>query len=169
MNGKVYFDTVDSSVNSADVSVNGGSDTELSKTDNSKSQHDSQSHARSISTVKKPTSFKAVSVNKTFLAAKGAPGSTLVKSGDKGSSGSSSLPSIPSTSVASRPRLVAKTGSGIRDLAARSSTAASGGKLGGAPDPSAVWNKNRRMYTHIQIISFRTDPEQPLPHPSKNA
>ncbi|KAI9745594.1 MAG: hypothetical protein M1818_001128 [Claussenomyces sp. TS43310] len=143
VNGKAYIDTLDSPVNSAEVSVNGGSDTEATKAEATKHQGDGQTHARSASTIKKPTSFKAVSVNKTFLAAKGAPGATFAKVGDKGSAGSSSIPVAPSTSFASRPRLVAKTGSGLRDSGARASAAANSGKGGAAPDPSVVWNKNR--------------------------
>ena len=48
------------------------------------------------------------------------------------------------SSTAARPRLVAKSGSGLRDSAPRASTAANGGKPGAAPDANAVWNKNRR-------------------------
>lgn len=57
------------------------------------------------------------------------------------STSSTTLSSAPPQS--SRPRLVAKTTSGLRDSAAKA--AASGAKTGGtAPDPSQVWNKNRR-------------------------
>jgi hypothetical protein len=49
---------------------------------------------------------------------------------------------------ASRPRLIAKTGSGPRDLAPRFSSVVNGAKPASTPDPSAVWNKNRRKFSH---------------------
>jgi hypothetical protein len=118
---------------SAEVSVSGGSDTEKAATE--------KGHARTASTIKKFTSFKPVSVNKTFLAAKGAT-SAAPKPGDKPAT--STPTQTPSTLAAPRPRLVAKTGSGLRDSAPRSSSTGNGGKAGAAPDASAVWNKNRR-------------------------
>jgi hypothetical protein len=133
----------DSVFTSAEVSINGGSDSEAAKAETSKNQVDEKGHGRSASTVKKLTSFKAVSVNKTFLAAKGATGMTPAKPGDKGAVGSASLPAAPLTSSAPRPRLVAKSGSGLRDSTPRASAAANGGKAP-APDANAVWNKNRR-------------------------
>lgn len=131
-------------VNSAEVSVSGGSDTEATKAETSKGQSDEKGHVRTASTVNKPKSFKAVSVNKTFLAAKGATGTVTAKPGEKGVAGSAALPAAPLTLSAPRPRLVAKTGSGLRDSAPRTSAAANGGKIGSTPDASAVWNKNRR-------------------------
>ncbi|KAJ0374972.1 hypothetical protein COL26b_006844 [Colletotrichum chrysophilum] len=124
---------------SADVSVSGGSDTEASR-----ARDGEKGHGRTLSTVKKPATFKAVSVNKTFLAAKGAAaaaaGSTASKPADKSSASLlSSSPSGTST-LSSRPRLIAKSGSGtgnVPRLSAANGTNASG------PDPSAVWNKNR--------------------------
>jgi hypothetical protein len=139
---KSYTESADGLANSAEVSVSGGSDTEATKAETSKSQIDEKGHVRTTSTVKKLTTFKAVSVNKTFLAAKG---STPVKPGDKGVAGSTSLPAAPLTSAASRPRLVAKSGSGLRDSAPRTATASNGGKAGAPPDANAVWNKNKRM------------------------
>jgi hypothetical protein len=117
---------------SADASVSGGSDTEKTATE--------KGHARTASTIKKFASFKPVSVNKTFLASKGAT-STAPKPGDKAATTSPAL--TTSTLAAPRPRLVAKTASGLRDSAPRSSTTGPGGNA--APDASAVWNKNRRM------------------------
>lgn len=128
---------------STDVSVSGGSDTEASKADSSRPQSDS-GHARTSSTVKKPATFKAVSVNKTFLASKGGSSAAASTSGDK----SPAAPGTPSTQlpqsavVPNRPRLIAKTGSGSRDSITGS--AANGGKPATAPDPTTVWNKNRR-------------------------
>lgn len=122
---------------SADVSVNGGSDSEAIKL---KSVADG--HVRSSSTVKKPISFKAVSVNKTFLAAKGAANAIPAKMGDKIASGSTPPPIASSASTATRPRLVAKSGNGSVS-ASRSSGIGFSGKAGAAPDANAVWNKNR--------------------------
>jgi hypothetical protein len=139
---KSYTEFADGLANSAEVSVSGGSDTEATKAETSKGQTDEKGHVRTTSTVKKPTTFKAVSVNKTFLAAKGA---TPVKPGDKGVAGSTSLPTAPLTSSVPRPRLVAKSGSGLRDSAPRTAAAPNGGKAGAAPDANAVWNKNKRM------------------------
>ncbi|TAQ88801.1 hypothetical protein B7494_g2897 [Chlorociboria aeruginascens] len=131
---------IDASINSAEVSVSGGSDTEASKTETSKSQYDGKGHLRTASTVKKLASFKPVSVNKTFLAAKTTV--TPSKLGDKAAAPSPTA-QTPTASLASRPRLVAKSGSGLRDSTPRASSAASGTKPGGAPDASVVWNKNR--------------------------
>ena len=128
--------------NSADVSVNGGSDNEAARSENSKSDAEGKSHNRTTSTIKKPVSFKAVSVNKTFLAAKVATGAITPKSDGKASP-SPSASSSPSLSLAPKPRLVAKTGSSLRDSAQRNAAVGTGGAAGGAA--SAVWNKNQRM------------------------
>ncbi|TVY34012.1 hypothetical protein LSUB1_G007300 [Lachnellula subtilissima] len=134
---------VEPSVNSAEVSVSGGSDTEASKAETTKAQTDEKGHLRTSSTVKKFASFKPVSVNKTFLAAKGATTTPPSKLGDKGPASSIVASAGPSASTTLRPRLVAKSGSGLRDSTPRASTAANGSKPGAAPDASAVWNKNR--------------------------
>ncbi|KAE8450458.1 hypothetical protein EG329_006534 [Mollisiaceae sp. DMI_Dod_QoI] len=134
---------VETNINSAEVSISGGSDTEASKAETSKIHGDEKGHIRTASTVKKLASFKPVSVNKTFLAAKGATAATPSKLGDKGAAPSTTTQAGPSTSSAPRPRLVAKSGSGLRDSTPRNATAANGGKAGSAPDASAVWNKNR--------------------------
>ncbi len=129
---------------SAEVSVSGGSDAEASKAEASKTQSDEKGHIRTTSTLKKFASFKPVSVNKTFLAAKGATTATPSKSGEKGTAGLPTAQIGPSSSTALRPRLVAKSGSGLRDATPRSAASANGGKAGAAPDANAVWNKNRR-------------------------
>ncbi|KAG9238490.1 putative ATP synthase subunit F, mitochondrial [Amylocarpus encephaloides] len=116
------------------------SDTEASKTETTKTP---SGHLRTTSTVKKALSFKPVSVNKTFLAAKGATPSTTSKLGEKPAAGTPSTQTGPSSSSAPRPRLVAKSGSALRDSTPRNSTTANGSKTGAAPDASAVWNKNR--------------------------
>ena len=143
---------VEPSVNSAEVSVSGGSDTEASKAETTKAQTDEKGHLRTSSTVKKFASFKPVSVNKTFLAAKGATTTPPSKLGDKGPASSIVASGGPSASTTLRPRLVAKSGSGLRDSTPRASTAANGSKPGAAPDASAVWNKNRRTL-HILTLS----------------
>jgi short subunit dehydrogenase-like uncharacterized protein len=136
LENKQIADIVDDLVNSAEVSISGGSDTETSR---SRLNPDDKGHGRTSSSVRKPTSFKAVSVNKTFLAAKGASANTPLKPNDKSAAGSGA--STPGTaSLSARPRLVAKSGSG---LVTKSSAGGNGAK-GAAPDPNAVWNKNRR-------------------------
>ena len=132
-------------LNSADPSVSGGSDTEASKPDTGKDQ-DGKGHARTSSTVKKPATFKAVSVNRTFLASKGAAGSPATKAGEKTAGSPNLSASLPGGSAlsATRPRLVAKSGSGAGGSGTKFSSLANGSRPGAAPDANAVWNKNRR-------------------------
>lgn len=153
----------DVAVTSADVSVNGGSDSEAVK-----SKTVVEGHVRSASTVKKPISFKAVSVNKTFLAAKGAAGPASTKTGDKGPGSSISAPSAQSASAISKPRLVAKSGSNLVSTLRTSATGA-GGKSGTAPDASAVWNKNRRtcIYLLDNVFTKLTCAATPVPEPKR--
>lgn len=141
---------VEDQTNSAEAS--GGSDTEASRTDSSKAK---DAQGRTTPSLKKPATFKAVSVNKTFLASKAPPPSNVVRASEKIKSGSSTPPPGSSTLSASRPRLVAKTGSGARDSASRAS-GANGGKPASAPDPSAVWNKNMRMSNPLDTGPFAT-------------
>lgn len=129
---KLVNDIVDEVVNSAEVSVSGGSDTEASK-----SRHDDKGHVRS-SSVKKPTSFKSVPINKSFQA-KLASSSAAAKVPERSASTASSTAGPPSTSSTPKPRLVAKTTGTLRD-ASKSSLAQNGRP---APDGNAVWNKNR--------------------------
>ncbi len=138
-------DIVDDLLNSAEASISGGSDTDASRPDIFKGKDGEKGHVRTSSAVKKPATFKSVSVNKTFLAAKASPGAAPVKAGDKPnpSAGVPSAQSAAASSVA-RPRLVAKTGSGLGHSLQRSLSGANGGKPAVAPDPNAVWNKNRR-------------------------
>lgn len=127
------------------VDTSGGSDTDTSKD----IKGSASGHVRSNS-VKKPTSFKSVSVTKNFLAKTVATPTT--KPSDKGEPpldtelNAGSLTTSPlgaptgvSPSVAqqsARPRLVAKSAlGGITRTAAVNGT---------APDASKVWNKNRR-------------------------
>lgn len=136
---KHISDVVDDLVNSSEVSISGGSDNEASKTGTAKSSDD-KGHGRTSSTVKKPSSFKPIQVNQKFLTTKSPSPAPPSKPSDKVASTASSV-SVGGAATAPRPRLVAKSGSG---LVAKSLTGANGGKGGGAPDPNAVWNKNRR-------------------------
>ena len=136
----------------ADVSV--GSDTDISRpgsVDTAKER--AVGHLRSNS-VKKPASFKSVSVTKNFLA-KSAVTTPTTRPGEKGMldslkqelvanhrmQGSSSGQATPSTAQTAKPRLVAKSGSGIGNIP-RSSLKTNG--VGSGPDGSKVWNKNQR-------------------------
>ncbi|KAK8161195.1 hypothetical protein BKA80DRAFT_113405 [Phyllosticta citrichinensis] len=85
---------------------------------------------------KKPTSFKSVSVTKNFLA------KTAVSAPTKVGEKVSTSPSISLAQPTAKPRLVAKSGSGVGSSLTRSGL----GKLNGSgagPDPATVWNKNR--------------------------
>ena len=134
-------DIVDELVNSTEVSVSGGSDTETSKADPSshRSADAKDGHVRTSSTAAKPKSFKSVSVNKTFLASKGATNASSRPDSATGSASSTPAPGT-STSSASRLKLVAKSGS---SLGGSTKTLSSNGKSG-APDGSSVWNRNKR-------------------------
>ncbi|KAI0193828.1 hypothetical protein F4808DRAFT_356092 [Astrocystis sublimbata] len=134
---KHIADILDECVNSAEASVGGGSDTEALKTDPTKALDDT-GHARSSSAVKKPTSFKSVSVNRTFLASKGTTSSTSRPESAAGSASTTPQPTVVPS--ASRLKLVAKSGS---NLGGASKTLSANGKPPGAPDPNLVWNRNR--------------------------
>ncbi|KAI9871009.1 MAG: hypothetical protein M1830_003537, partial [Pleopsidium flavum] len=121
--------------------ASGGSDTDTSRADvaelSDKGLTEGKHHGRSNS-MKKPTSFKAVSVTKNFLA-KATAGSAPASKGstDKAASTNTSIQPTP------RPRLVAKSGSGLRDATPKSTHSASKTGRGSGPDPNQVWNKNR--------------------------
>ncbi|TID26009.1 hypothetical protein E2P81_ATG03786 [Venturia nashicola] len=99
---------------------------------------DAKGHVRSGS-VKKPTSFKSVSVTKNFLA-KAATAQPIVRPGEKGSTITNGPAPTLTTVATAKPRLVAKLGTGGNGLRAGGPS-----KLNGAsgPDASKVWNKNR--------------------------
>ncbi|KAJ9395041.1 hypothetical protein DTO282F9_8029 [Paecilomyces variotii] len=113
-----------------DTGSQGGSESDTSRTDG-------RHHTRTGS-VKKPTSFKPVSFAK-FSVPK-TPGSVLTSKivSEKASLASPSPSTTPQST--SRPRLVAKTTSSLRD-SSRTPGAGAGGASG--PDPNQVWNKNR--------------------------
>ncbi|KAI1005108.1 hypothetical protein K3495_g3109 [Podosphaera aphanis] len=135
--------SIQTKVSSTAASVNGGSDSEASKTEISKSEGEEKSHFRTASTVKKLTSFKPVSVNKKFLAAKGTTTITPSKLGDGSVLGSTPAQVVPLVGGnTARPRLVAKSGPGLHSTP-RATATSSASRVTGAPDASAVWNKNR--------------------------
>ncbi|WPH04608.1 Hypothetical protein R9X50_00750000 [Acrodontium crateriforme] len=117
---------------SVDHSVN--SDTDASKGDISELLKGDAHHTRT-SSVKKPTTFSKVSVTKTFMAKAASPAPPIVKLGEKPSSASTSAASTP----LARPRLVAKTGSGLQNM----QKPRIGVERSGGPDANMVWNKNR--------------------------
>ena len=151
---KQITDIVDELVNSTEVSVSGGSDTEASKADPSLRSADAKDHhVRTSSTAARPKSFKSVSVNKTFLASKGASNSASRPESATGSASSTPAPGT-STSSASRLKLVAKSGS---NLGGSTKTLSSNGKSG-APDGSSVWNRNKRKSSTETRVSFPSPP-----------
>ncbi|KAI9845291.1 MAG: hypothetical protein M1838_001791 [Thelocarpon superellum] len=129
----------------AAADLSGGSDTDTTRHDAldgaEKDETDGSRHVRSNS-LKKPATFKAVSVTKNFLAKAAAGAIPASKLGDKvvgaltGQTGGANQPPP-------RPRLVAKTGSGLRDAAPRAPNNSPGSGRSAGPDPSQVWNKNR--------------------------
>ncbi|KAI1277104.1 hypothetical protein F5Y07DRAFT_388664 [Xylaria sp. FL0933] len=134
---KQIADIVDELVNSAEASVSDASDTEAFKADPTKLSSE-KGHVRSLSTAKKPQSFKSVSVNRTFLASKNSTNSTSRPESAAGSTSTTPQPTVSSS--ASRLKLVAKSGS---NLGGASKTLSVNGKTPGAPDASSVWNRNR--------------------------
>ncbi|KAI1635621.1 hypothetical protein F4809DRAFT_613363 [Biscogniauxia mediterranea] len=135
---KQIADIVDDLVNSAEASVSGGSDTEAFKGDPSKLLGDKGHVRNSSSAVKKPLSFKSVSVNRTFLASKSTSNSNSRPESTAGSASAAPQPTVASS--ASRLKLVAKSGS---NLGGSTKTLSTNGKPASAPDPSLVWNRNR--------------------------
>ena len=153
--------------------VGAGSDNETGRRDrrHPSTRSDPKGPQMRSNSVRKPASFKAVSVTKSFLAKAATGSSQAARPGlDKGSHASSRYlfglvagdvdwdellagPATPngqpvtSTSTAAlRPRLVAKSGRS-RDHALPGSPAPTtgAGGPGSAPDPIQVWNKNRRQ------------------------
>ncbi|KAF2838820.1 hypothetical protein M501DRAFT_1016906 [Patellaria atrata CBS 101060] len=113
-----------------------GSDSDTSKGDTVDSAKENSVHHTRSNSVKKPTSFKSVSVTKNFLA-KAATTTPVTRPGDKGvTPGQLSV----SAQLSAKPRLVAKSGSG--STVPRAGLSKLNGGSGG-PDASKVWNKNR--------------------------
>ncbi|KAF1956004.1 hypothetical protein CC80DRAFT_535991 [Byssothecium circinans] len=113
--------------------ASGGSDTDISRPGSVDQAQRPGGHVRTNS-IKKPASFKSVSVTKNFLA-KSAVSAPSTRPGEKAPASGQATPSALPTA---RPRLVAKSGSGNVPRAF--------GKVNGAatgPDASKVWNKNQ--------------------------
>ncbi|KAK1775720.1 hypothetical protein QBC45DRAFT_334578 [Copromyces sp. CBS 386.78] len=125
---KHISDIANEAVTSAEVSVSGGSDNEAAKSKDDK--------PRTSSTVKKPTAFKAINVNQKFLTTKAPAPAAPAKVAEKPAATATLSSALGS--LTARPRLIAKTGSG-----SVKSAMGANGKTGSAPDPNAVWNKNR--------------------------
>ncbi|KAH7398142.1 hypothetical protein BKA66DRAFT_591990 [Pyrenochaeta sp. MPI-SDFR-AT-0127] len=114
--------------------ASGGSDTDISRPGSVDQSKQGTGHVRTNSSVKKPSTFKSVSVTKTFLA-KSAVTTPVARPGEK------AAPAVqPSTStlLIAKPRLVAKSGAGNTP---RALGTVNGG--GAGPDASKVWNKNQ--------------------------
>ena len=131
-------------------------------------------HARTNS-VKKPITFKAVSVTKSFLAKAGSVTTPANKgNGDKSglismvwlSKGYKLTIAAPSAaansgntvSQAPRPRLVAKTASGPQTSTPKSMNSLSKNGAGVGPDPNQVWNRNRREFPFATIVALAMTP-----------
>jgi len=124
-----------------------GSDTDTSRADGTEQSRDGQDKIYRLGAMKKPTSFKSVSVTKNFLAKTAStPPNMAAKVGDKS-------PAVPAAQTIAKPRLVAKSGSGIRD-SPRSRSGADG-----SSDGATVWNKNRRKFWHQAGYSRRINVE----------
>ncbi|KAL8997204.1 MAG: hypothetical protein Q9169_003470 [Polycauliona sp. 2 TL-2023] len=158
-------ETAEVSAEQALIDGSVGSDTDTSKpvaSDTaSKDTPDIHHHARSNSVnLKKPATFKAVSVTKNFLAKAGTTAPAVKGSTDNGltldfhlrqscphltdiTATETSTTPVNSALSAPRPRLVAKTASGHQATTSRppGSTFRNGG--GSGPDASQVWNRNR--------------------------
>lgn len=117
-----------------DVSVDHSvqSDTDVSREDASEQQKETY-HSRTDS-VKKPTTFSKISTTKTFLAKSATPVAVVAKVGEK-----TTVMGVVAAPLA-RPRLVAKSGSGLQSM----QKARVGVESKTGPDASKVWNKNRR-------------------------
>lgn len=117
--------------------ASGGSDTDISRPGSVDQAKDrATGHLRSNS-VKKPASFKSVSVTKNFLA-KSAVSTPSPRPGEKAAPTGQISASALQTQ---KPRLVAKSGSGIGNVTRSSLSKLNG--AGAGPDASKVWNKNQ--------------------------
>ncbi|KAH8728669.1 hypothetical protein GQ44DRAFT_701796 [Phaeosphaeriaceae sp. PMI808] len=121
------------SAEQAIADASGGSDTDISRPSSVDQSKRDAGHMRTNS-MKKPSTFKSVSVTKNFLA-KSAVSIPTARPGDKLTT---VTPSTAAAVLTAKPRLVAKSGTG--------NTPRTLGKINGAgsgPDASKVWNKNQ--------------------------
>ncbi|KAF2873383.1 hypothetical protein BDV95DRAFT_592763 [Massariosphaeria phaeospora] len=130
----------DAASQQAIADASGGSDTDISRPGSVDPLKERPGgHLRSNS-VKKPASFKSVSVTKNFLA-KSAVSTPVARPGEKaapvGQTNASAL-------LSAKPRLVAKSGSGLGNVP-RAVAKVNG--AGPGPDASKVWNKNQPVPT----------------------
>lgn len=150
IDNKHVTELVDELVNSAEVSISGGSDTEAAKSDSARLRHGDKGHSRTASGVKKPASFKAISVNRTFLTTKATPPNASPKPSEKPTPlPGASAPQVP-TAAGTKPRLVARP---VNGLVAKSGAGGLGAKGSSGPDGNTVWNKNRRKHA-TRIAAF---------------
>ena len=113
--------------------ASGGSDTDISRPGSVDQSKRDAGHVRANS-MKKPSTFKSVSVTKNFLA-KSVVSTPTARPGEKVAP---AAPSALAAAPALKPRLVAKLGTGNAPRTL--------GKVNGAgsgPDASKVWNKNQ--------------------------
>lgn len=121
----------------ASVETSGGSDTDISRPGSvDQTKERPGRHIRSNS-AKKLASFKAVSVTKNFLA-KSAVSTPSMRPGEKVFPAGQTN---PLAQPALKPRLVAKSGSGLGTVPRSSLSKLNG--AGSGPDASKVWNKNQ--------------------------
>lgn len=151
------------------ITENVGSDTD--------SRADSGDQGKMSSSLKKPASFKTVSVTKAFLAkaaTTAAPAASKVgdKSMDEHCSTLTLLqrlttlsgPATVSLQPMAKPRLVAKSGSGLRDI-----PRVRPGEGASAPDGRTVWNKNQREDPAVTLHSLALTRLQLFPLPLPNS
>nr|POE66651.1 hypothetical protein CFP56_72074 [Quercus suber] len=131
LRGETSSDEMHNGMVDGSVDNSAQSDTDVSRGDASEHQKE-QNHNRTNS-VKKPTTFSKVSVTKTFLAKSATPVPVVAKQGEK-----LAVVGAPAALVA-RPRLVAKSASGLQSL----QKPRVGVESTSGPDASKVWNKNR--------------------------
>ncbi|KAA6409274.1 MAG: hypothetical protein FRX48_06827 [Lasallia pustulata] len=138
--------TEDGTAQNAGLDSSVGSDTDTSKAEAAdligKDNADGKHHVRSGS-AKKPTTFKAVSVTKNFLAKAGTGSTTASKAGGDKVALNAAASTKDQAQPAPRPRLVAKTASGQRASAPKPTNTAYKNGRGSGPDPLQVWNRNR--------------------------
>jgi len=128
-----------------------GSDTDTSRADSTEQARDAMDKAARSGGLKKATTFKPVSVTKTFLAKSAVVPTPVSKVGEKS-------PAVSSPQPVAKPRLVAKSGSGINNSPRP--------RVGteGPVDGTTVWNKNRRMLSLLP-----TNPTFVLIHDSRTS
>ncbi|KAH4400453.1 hypothetical protein HBI24_080700 [Parastagonospora nodorum] len=112
--------------------ASGGSDTDISRPGSVDQSKRDASHVRTNS-MKKPSTFKSVSVTKNFL--KSAVAAPATRPGEKAAP---LAPTTTATVPTAKPRLVAKSGAGNAPRTLGKANGASSG-----PDASKVWNKNQ--------------------------